>query len=257
MLAAAKAVPLAGGHASQGREGEYQLCAQPMGQFYQTPPHVDLGIAFGREFEAGRISDESAPSLLRAWSSDRGWTPRQAAKAAVILDKAGRPVPPSTHTRGDPWWFDTRPERQALRGRKSGIMRRWRERERDELIDRWYHRGIHTVAEMAEHFGLTRQAIYHVLHRVVSAPLPRLAAIVKRTIENVPVLGIPSAVRGREPRIWTSLMRWCGLRTVREQPDDAVEAEAERLNALEERPLKPRRLAAVVARVCRERRTFA
>ena len=109
---------------------------------------------------------------------------------------------------------------------------------------------------MAEHFGLTRQGIYYVLHRVISAPLPRLAALVKRTILNVSVASQQTDIPGRAPRIFTSLMRWCGLRTVRRKPDEAVFSEAEKLNALEKRPLKPKRLEKIAERVCRERRAF-
>ena len=221
---------------------------------YTAIPGADLAIAFGHAFEAGHISDPAAPSLLRAFSS--GWSRRQTAKVAVILARAGRPVPPSTPTSGDPWFFDLRPERQALRGRKSGIVRRWRTRERDELIDRWYHRGIRTVSEMAEHFEMTRQGIYFVLHRVISQPLPRLAAVVKRTIQSVQVSSLPALVPGRASRVLNSLMRWCGLQTVRRLPDTAVSDEAERLNGLEERPLKPKRLEKVVEWVCWERKTW-
>lgn len=220
-------------------------------------PNADLAIALGVELEAGRIRDPAAPSLLRAWSVS-GWTRRQAAKVAVLLAKANRPVPPSPNTRsGDPWWFDQRPERQALRGRKSGIMRRWRKRERDELIDRWYRRGQRTVAEMAAHFGMSRQGIYHVLNRVLSAPLPRLAAVVKRTIVNVRVAASQTDLPGRSARIVTALMRWCGLRTVRELPDAAVHDEARRLNAMEVQPLRPNRLLKVAEWVCAKRRGFA
>ena len=130
-------------------------------------------------------------------------------------------------------------------------------RDRDELIQRWYQRGKRTVAEMSEHFGLTRQGIYHILHRVISAPLPWLKAVVKRTILNVSVASQRTALPGRAPRIFTSLMRWCGLRTVRRKPDEAVFDEAERLNALEKRPLKPKRLAKIAERVCRERMGFS
>ena len=160
-------------------------------------PNADLAIALATEHEAGRLHDPAVPSLLKAWS-DGGWTRRQAAKVRVILSRADprpgerRAIPPAAYDDGCPWWIDTRPERQALRGRKSGIVRRWRTRERDELIHRWYRRGKRTVAEMAAHFGMSRQGIYYAINRVLSAPLPRLAPVkltiqyLRRLAERIP-----------------------------------------------------------------------
>ena len=105
-----------------------------------------------------------------------------------------RAVAPFPYTRGGPWWLDRRPARQALRGRKSGIARRWRTRDRDRLIHKLRRQGK-TLAQIAAVVGLSRQGVNYVLKRVISAPRARLAAV-KQTILNVPK-GPPSAILER------------------------------------------------------------
>ena len=168
---------------------------------------------------------------------------------------------------------------KAAAGVKSGIMRRQRTRERDEEIERMYRTS--TAKQVAEHFRLSVRSIRRIVRwvregfvnlarrhvaPVTSLLIPRLrewleasraaAERVTRTIQNIQVASQQTLIPGRSPRILTSLMRWCGLKTVRGLPDEAVFAEAERLNAIEKRPLKPKRLAKIAEWVCRERRKF-
>jgi len=235
-------------------------------------PGEDAAIALARRVEANKVRDPAALSLLRWWSEQGEWTPRQTSMAVALLLKSDEPipgetqaVPPYPYTRGGLWHGDTRPERQALRGRKSGIMRRWRTRERDGKILYWRERG-ESLAALAARFGLSRSGIAYILRRVVSAPLPKLEAV-QRTIRRVQSLGevdppsaIPvpiSACPGQPRRIFRALARWCGLQTVKRLPDSAVQREAERLNAAEARPLKPARVAGIVRKVCRERVQWA
>ena len=175
------------------------------------------------------------------------------------------------------------PEEKAAAGVKSGIMRRQRTRDRDTAIEEMYQTS--TAKQVAEHFGLSVRSIRRIVRwvrdgfvnlarrhvaPVTSLLIPRLrewleasraaAERVTRTIRNIAAMDTPTAepscVPGRSKRILTALMRWCGLRAVRRLPDKAVSDEAERLNGLEERPLKLKRLAKVTEWVCRERRKF-
>ena len=226
--------------------------------------HIDLAVQLGEAVEEKRVEDDrAARSLLRAWS-DRGWTAAQARLAARLVREAEpregeeHAVAPHPYESGEQWYADTRPARQALRGRKSGIVRRWRTRDRDERIHELRHEGK-SLAKIGEVVGLSRQGVAYVLKRVLSAPLPRLAAV-KRTMSNMPrrhPLAVLERVPGRAPTIRKALLRWCGLRVVRGLPDEAVRAEADRLNAELDRPLRPRRLDDTVERVCRERRRWA
>ena len=253
---------------------------------YTAIPGADLAIDFGREFEAGRISDPAAPSLLRAFSLNAGWTRRQVLKASAILAHAElgpgetRVIPHVTwgprHDSGQR--TETREEKAAA-GVKSGIMRRQRTRGRDEAIEAMYRTS--TAKQVSKHFSLSirsirrivrwvRESFVNIARRhvapVTSLLIPRLrewleasrstTGRVTRTILNIPVSSQPCLVPGRSSRIVASLMRWCGLKTIQRLPDEAVRDEAERLNAMEQRPLKPKRLAKIAEWVCRERRAF-
>lgn len=225
----------------------------------------ELAIQLGGLLEDGRVLDPRASrSLLVAWSSDEGWTSAQARLAARLIHEATpqegheRAVAPFAYTMGGPWYRDTRPERQALRGRKSGIVRRWRTRERDRRIRRLRDDGL-SLAEIGEIVGLAKSTVHHILTRVVSDPLPRLAAV-RRTIVNMQVR-IPDAVLervpGRTTSVFKSLLAWCGLEVVRDLPDSAVRSQARRLNDALDRPLRGRRLDDTVRRVLRDRRRWA
>ena len=226
---------------------------------------VDLAMQLGAIVEKKRVLDDrAARSLLSAWSSDEGWTPAQARFAARLVHEAQtrageeHAVAPYPYQSGEHWGADTRPERQALRGRKSGIVRRWRTRERDARIHEPRRAGK-SLAEIAAVVGLTRQGVAYVLRRVVSAPLPRLAAV-KRTIQDMQSRrprAVLERLPGRTSSIREALLRWCGLRAVRGLPDDAVQAEARRLTEQLDRPLRARRLDETVNRVLRERRRLA
>ena len=230
-------------------------------------PSSALAFTLAAEVEARRQRAPAAVSLLKAWSA-KGWTQRQSDYAAVLVRQAdpvegrARAVPPYTYSRGGPWWHDVRPQRQALRGRKSGIMRRWATRDRDLLIHRWYRTGKFTVTEMAAHFELTRQGIYYVLRRTVSAALAKIEPV-KRTIRKVQrmVLGelpkaypVDSLETGHaELRLFTVLRRWLALNVVREAPDSRVRAEAERLNAESVCPMRDGRVKTVLRAVLAKR----
>ena len=122
-------------------------------------------------FALAEIDHPVARSLLRAWSSDRGWTARQAAYAARLVREAApvegeeRLVPPAPYLSGGAWWRDVSAARQALRGVKSGIMRRWRTRKRDNEIKALYEAGQHTQTMLAELFALSVRTIKRILRR--------------------------------------------------------------------------------------------
>ena len=225
----------------------------------------DLAIQLGEVVEDGRILDDrAARSLLAAWSSDEGWSPAQARLVARLVHEAPLPageeraVAPYTYQIGGAWHWDTRPARQALRGRKSGIVRRWRTRNRDALIRKLRRQGK-SLAEIAAVVGLSRQGVAYILKRVVSSPLPRLAAV-KRTIRRMPgryPRAVLERLPGRTSSIRDALLRWCGLRVTRSLSDDAVRLEARRLNEQLDRTLPGRRLDETVDRVLRERRRWA
>lgn len=223
---------------------------------------VDVAIALGEADEAGVVPDaHAARSLLKVWSSDDGWTPAQRRLAFVLVLRSApiagevAAMPPVPYTRGGPWQADMRPERQSLRGRKSGIVRRWRTRDRDRLIHDMRRRGA-TLAVIAARVKLTRQGVHYVLKRVISAPLPKLAAV-KRTIEKMQSWAMPRAIlprcRGRTTSIRNALLAWCGLQVVRRLPDDEVHREAAWLNNQLDQPLPRRRLDDTVQRVLVER----
>ena len=235
-----------------------------------TPPSCalageELAIQLAETLEAGRVLDHrAARSLLTVWSNADGWSPAQARLAMRLVHEAPLPpgveraVAPYPYDSGERWGHDTRPERQALRGRKSGIMRRWRTRDRDALIHKLRRQGK-SLAEIADHVALTRQGVAYILQRAKSAPLPRLATV-KRTILNMPrryPRAVLDRVPGRTTSIREALLRWSGLRTTRALPDDAVRTEARRLNDQLDRPLRPRRLDDTVSRVLQERRRWA
>ena len=225
----------------------------------------ELAIQLGEVLEAGRVLDpRAARSLLTAWSSDEGWTPAQARLAMRLVSEAPLPageeraIAPYPYESRTEWGYDTRPARQALRGRKSGIVRRWRTRDRDTLIHKLRRQG-RSMAAIGEIVGLAKSTIHHVLTRTISAPLPRLAAV-RRTIQNMQ-RRYPQAVLerlpGRTTTVRNALLRWCGLRATRGLPDDAVRAEARRLNDMLDSPLRGRRLDDTVNRVLGERRRWA
>lgn len=235
-----------------------------------TYPAEPLALALGEAVTARTLAADDQPraeSLLRSWSSRLGWTARQVPYVVHLLTRvttrAGKtePIPPYPFTHGGAWWEDTSPERQALRGRKSGIMRRWRARERDRKVVYWRGRG-RTYRELAVQFGLALSSVHHIVNRTLSAPLPRLRRV-RRTLSNMPKRSLfppPSAIpvpaselSGRRPRLFRALIRWCGLRTVRGLADCEVHREAERLNALESPPLRPGAVSSVVRTVCRYR----
>ena len=101
-----------------------------------------------------------AGSLVRAWSDQATAGPRatpislsrrQWAMAGVLIRKSGATPRSSTSpyilvkAAESRWWFDTSPHRQACRGRKSGMTRRYATRDRDARISRWVNRGRYSV----------------------------------------------------------------------------------------------------------------
>ena len=103
----------------------------------------------------------SAYQGMSEWSRREGeLTRRQWRMAAVLARKAGTAPEPgrgehvlvkAPETR---WWFETSSHRQACRGRKSGLARRYATRERDARIARWVNRGRYTVRQVAKHVGM-------------------------------------------------------------------------------------------------------
>ncbi len=252
----------------------------------ETIPGEALMIGLGHAVESRLLSPGDsmrAQSLIRWWAQQTQlWTPQWDLAAALLSKSIHSPVtefppnrietragvcervPPYPYTRGGPWWKDTRPERQAQRGYKSGIMRRERTRERDAKIKRWHETGKHTVIEMARFFEISRQAIYKILRRVIAVRPPLVEKKednrTNMKVQNSPMREPPHAdavdpldVSGRSPRLFQGLMRWCGLRLVKDLPDEAVYREAERLNRMEDRPMKPARVAGIARKVCRYR----
>ena len=222
-----------------------------------APSDEAMAIQLAETLEAGRVRDHhAARSLLRAWSSDEGWTPAQARLAARLLREAPLPagevraIAPHTYRRGGAWWRDVRPERQALRGRKSGITRRWRTRDRDKRI-RTLRRQGESLGKIASTVGMSRSGVVHVLKRKMSAPLPRLAAV-RRTILRTPeaIIGSHSS---RNCALFNGLIRWTGLRTVRLLSDNDVADEAHRLNRTLPKPLGDREVRKIVRSVCQRR----
>lgn len=235
-----------------------------------TYPAEPLALALGEAVTARTLAADDQPraeSLLRDWSARLGWTARQVPYVVRLLSRAPLPagetrtVPPYPYVHGGPWWLDTSSERQALRGRKSGISRRFKQSVRDAKIRYWRERG-RTYRELAVQFGLALSSVHHIVNRTLSAPLPRLRRV-RRTLLSMPKRSLfppPSAIpvpaselSGRRPRLFRALIRWCGLRTVRGLADCEVHREAERLNALESPPLRPGAVSSVVRTVCRYR----
>jgi len=243
-----------------------------------TYPSHHLAFDLGHAIEEGRFGavQSTAQSLMRDWSARQGWTARQVSFVVALLSRtptrAGKveAVGPYPYTRSPvPWWHDVSTIAQGRRGIKSGKVRRWKTRNRDALIIRWYRTGKHTAIEIAAHFGMSRQNVYKIVNRVLtpllpSVNVPKMAMrYVNRTFMNVsewPFREPPPArpadsmdVPGRVPRLRKSLLAWCGLRAVRNLPDSELWREGERLNSESARPVKPGQLASVIRGICRDR----
>ena len=220
-----------------------------------------------------------ARSLVEQWSRREGeLTRRQWRMAAVLARKAGTAPEPGpsgyvpVKAPESRWWFNTSSHRQACRGRKSGIARRYATRDRDARIARWINRGKYSIRQVARHVGLSTGAVsaiasrarggkgywrgpekYHPpdtrRRRVFSQPSLRTC----RPFSPFP----PAAAGSRNVALFTSLSAWTGLQEVKRLPDAAVRAEAERLNLLFSKPLRPKELKRIVRSVCKSRSRFA
>ena len=104
---------------------------------------IDTVSALAVAMEEGRFSPEheaKAKSLVRAFSSDDGWTTQQAALANHLVRESKEHVPVKDGELPPPaplyrdFDGDTSQQRQALRGIRSGVMRRYRTLERDKAI---------------------------------------------------------------------------------------------------------------------------
>ena len=229
-------------------------------------PHIvyeDLAIHLARALPR----DPVATSLLRAFSSDAGWSPRQVRKVEHMLREAGRRVEPAPlkSDRGH-WWYDTSRERQALRGHKRGIVHRYRHRHRDASIVRRHRKG-QSLRSLAAFYGLTHAGVRYIVNRakhgldlsrrkVMSTTNLKVRDVTdflkqggKRTIRKIQgsyPLPVPIQVPGTERRIHISLCRWLRLDSCRSaQRHNAIQA-ATWLNNREDRPLRRRRLATIV-----------
>ena len=144
-------------------------------QDFRPPPvpGEDAVIRLGQMLEAGRLDRRAAlhaKSILHAWSRQE-LTDRQYRKVQALIGTAAprpgetRSLPPVPYKSGEGWWQDTSPARQALRGIKSGIVRRWKTRERDETICRLRRLAGKTVAALATLYGLCERQIRNILRR--------------------------------------------------------------------------------------------
>lgn len=243
-----------------------------------TYPSDSLALTLGHAIEEGRLGavQATAQSLMRDWSAREGWTGRQVSFVVALLSRtptrAGKveAVGPYPYTRSPvPWWHDVSTIAQARRAKKKAAYLRHETRHRDANIKRWYQSGKYTVAQMASHFGMTRQGIYYIINRVLTPLLPRenvpkmAMRYVKSAFMNMsewPFREPPPArpvdsmdVPGRVPRLRKALLAWCGLRAVRNLPDSELWREGERLNSESARPVKPGQLASVIRGICRDR----
>lgn len=190
-------------------------------------------------------------SLLRRWA-ERGLTPRQERMCGALAHKANRSAPassrpvqsgPMPYRGGAPWWADTSSEAQRRRGLKSGLVRRWQRRDRDQRIVYHVRRGVRAVSEIAAHFKLHATTVRRIVSRATGGPgffreesearnLPHRVVVREPSGEH----GIVPAARPVDPSlpsnvgVFRALAAWCGLRMVKRLPDSAVAAEAERLN---------------------------
>ena len=218
-----------------------------------------------------------ARSLVERWSRREGeLTRRQWRMAAVLARKAGTAPEPgrgehvlvkAPETR---WWFETSSHRQACRGRKSGLARRYATRERDARIAHWVNRGRYTVRQVAKHVGMAASTVSRIASRARGGtgfwrgppkqwPLPpsRPRRPLRQPSMSTPKAFSPAVSGSRNTSIFASLMAWTGLRAVQKLPDRAVRDEAECLNRLLREPLRPAELRRVVRSVCRRRLRFA
>lgn len=134
----------------------------------------DLAVALeqGALIEPGR-----ARSLIRAWSErEDGWTTAQASLARSLIvaavPMAGQTivVPPFKYRHDPDWRLDQRPERKAVQGIKSGIVRRHRLRDRNRQVMEWYEAGEHTVQEIAELIGRTVRTVWRIIREMRHGP---------------------------------------------------------------------------------------
>ncbi len=209
--------------------------------------------------------------LLRAWSEHEGLTFKQWQMASALARKGGTQPQHGgryvlTKAPDGRWWLDTSSHRQACRGRKSGLGRRYRTRERDERIGRWINTGKYSVLQVAVHCGLHPTTVWRIASRARGGsgfwrgPERQWPVLRPHAQLREPYMRAPSArppVTGpRNLVLFNALIRWCGLKTVRRLPDEAVKAEAERLNAGCDPPLPARRVQSVVRSVLRYRRSW-
>ena len=225
-----------------------------------------------------------ARSLIDQWSRQATAGPRatpipltrrQLAMAAVLARKAGSAPGPG---RGAyvlekaperRWFLDTSPHRQACRGRKSGMTRRYATRDRDAKIARWINRGRHGVRQVAKHVGLSIGAVSAIASRARGGkgywrgpekyhpPDTRRRRLFSLPSWKAPRAFNPASHASRNSSIFSSLTAWTALNTVRKLPDRVVLHEAERLNCELIRPLRPAEIRRVVRSVCRRRSRFA
>ena len=144
--------------------------------------------------------------LIDAWQ-DRGDLTAAGWRfvARIIRDAqppgSTRTIPPVPNNERGPWWTDTTPPRQSLRGIKSGIVRRHREADRDEAIVKARNRGI-TIAAIAEHFRLSTRTIYRILARARHG-----VDISRRTIASTAaVIWDVSKIFRRQPRVTRTIL---------------------------------------------------
>lgn len=241
------------------------LDIEPLARAYRSPALTD------RYRHAAR-------SLLERWSHTEGeLTTRQWALAAVLAHKVG-PAPDAPLRSGyvpqqapeGRWWLDTSSWRQARRGIKSGCVRRFLTRERDARIARWVNRRRFTVRQVALHVGMAPSTVSRIASRARGGagfwrgltkrwPLPpsRSRRPLRQPSWSTPRAHAPAISGSRNTAIFTSLTAWSALRNVRNLPDAAVRAEAERLNCELARPLRPVELARIAQSVCWRRLRFA
>lgn len=84
---------------------------------------------------------------------------------AVACEQEGAPLP--CDTRNPPWWKDTSQEAQSRRGVKSGKVRRWKNRKRDEQIVRWITKNKFSIKQVAAHVKLHASTICRIVSRDV------------------------------------------------------------------------------------------
>ena len=224
-------------------------------------------IRLMRYAEAGKLTTANriiAESLARQWS-ERGLTNRQERLAYGIAITVWRETNGPDSERPErphaPWWHDRSPQRQAVRGVKSGVVRRKLLAPRNRRIHALRQKGT-PLRVLAETFALSARQIMRILRDMAAGTfdttrrtiVPKVPLYVAfrgflnsfrcdtNHVESTPLhppAAIPSTCRGRSKRIYTSLTRWLGLRNTRTASYESVIREADRLNALEPRPLKP------------------